>query len=96
MINIDGLPIPGLYAAGEMVGGIFYFNYPGGTGLMSGAVFGRIAGSAAANFARAGTMILSGTQNALRQTRFSVPSSCPGSGQGRTVTRPDLRPLLHP
>ena len=25
-------PIPGLYAAGELVGGIFYFNYPGGTG----------------------------------------------------------------
>ena len=33
--------------AGELVGGIFYFNYPGGTGLTSGAVFGRTAGSAA-------------------------------------------------
>ena len=42
------------------------------------------------------TMILSGTQNALRQTRFSVPSSCPGSGPGSAVRRPDLRPLLHP
>jgi len=41
-------PIPGLYAAGEMVGGIFYFNYPAGTGLVSGLVFGRIAGSGAA------------------------------------------------
>src|SRR5271170_1079208 len=48
VINTDGLPIAGLYAAGELVGGIFYFNYPGGTGLMSGSVFGRIAGSAAA------------------------------------------------
>jgi tricarballylate dehydrogenase len=47
VINTDGLPIPGLYAAGELVGGLFYFNYPGGTGLMSGAVFGRIAGTAA-------------------------------------------------
>ena len=37
-------PIPGLYGAGELVGGLFYFNYPGGTGLTSGAVFGRIAG----------------------------------------------------
>ena len=43
-------PIPGLYAAGELVGGLFYFNYPGGTGLTSGAVFGRIAGSGAANY----------------------------------------------
>jgi tricarballylate dehydrogenase len=41
-------PIPGLYCAGEMVGGLFYFNYPSGTGLVSGAVFGRIAGAAAA------------------------------------------------
>jgi tricarballylate dehydrogenase len=41
-------PIPGLYACGEMVGGLFHGNYPGGTGLMSGAVFGRIAGAHAA------------------------------------------------
>jgi succinate dehydrogenase/fumarate reductase flavoprotein subunit len=41
-------PIPGLYACGEMVGGLFHSNYPGGTGLMSGAVFGRIAGANAA------------------------------------------------
>ena len=41
-------PIPGLYAAGELVGGLFYHNYAGGTGLMSGAVFGRTAGRAAA------------------------------------------------
>jgi tricarballylate dehydrogenase len=47
VIDTDGLPIPGLYAAGELVGGLFYFNYPGGTGLTSGAVFGRIAGSSA-------------------------------------------------
>jgi tricarballylate dehydrogenase len=41
-------PIHGLYAAGELVGGVFYFNYPGGTGLINGAVFGRIAGAASA------------------------------------------------
>ncbi len=41
-------PIPSLYAAGELVGGLFYDNYPGGSGLMSGAVFGRIAGANAA------------------------------------------------
>lgn len=48
VIDTEGKPIPGLYAAGEMVGGLFYFNYPGGTGLMAGAVFGKIAGAAAA------------------------------------------------
>src|SRR5262245_35267543 len=41
-------PIPGLYACGEMVGGLFHITYPGGSGLMSGAVFGRIAGAHAA------------------------------------------------
>ncbi|MBI3938562.1 MAG: FAD-dependent tricarballylate dehydrogenase TcuA, partial [Betaproteobacteria bacterium] len=50
--NVAGNDIPGLYAAGEMVGGLFYFNYPSGTGLVSGAVFGRIAGTEAAAFAR--------------------------------------------
>jgi tricarballylate dehydrogenase len=52
VLNTDGLPIKGLYAAGELVGGLFYFNYPGGTGLMSGAVFGKIAGDSAAINAR--------------------------------------------
>ena len=47
VIDTDGAPIPGLFAAGELVGGLFYFNYPGGTGLMSGSVFGKIAGTAA-------------------------------------------------
>jgi tricarballylate dehydrogenase len=48
VIGTDWNPIPGLYACGEMVGGIFHSNYPGGSGLMSGAVFGRIAGASAA------------------------------------------------
>ncbi len=47
VIDTDGDVIPGLYAAGEMVGGLFYFNYPGGTGLMAGAVLGKIAGTSA-------------------------------------------------
>lgn len=48
VIDDDGRPIPGLYACGEMAAGIFYFNYPGGSGLTSGSVFGRIAGRNAA------------------------------------------------
>ena len=48
VLSSDGEPIRGLYAAGELVGGIFWFNYPGGTGLTNGAVFGRIAGANAA------------------------------------------------
>ncbi|MBH98676.1 MAG: tricarballylate dehydrogenase [Rhodospirillaceae bacterium] len=48
VLDTDLRPMPGLYAAGELVGGIFYNNYPGGTGLMSGSVFGKIAGTSAA------------------------------------------------
>lgn len=48
VISTGWKPIEGLYAAGEMVGGLFHYNYALGTGLMSGAVFGRIAGRSAA------------------------------------------------
>jgi len=54
VIDVNFLPIPGLYAAGETVGGIFYFNYPAGTGLVSGCVFGKIAGTGAADALKAG------------------------------------------
>jgi tricarballylate dehydrogenase len=48
VLDTAAAAIPGLYAAGELVGGLFYFNYPGGTGLVSGSVFGKIAGTSAA------------------------------------------------
>ncbi|MCA0149298.1 FAD-dependent tricarballylate dehydrogenase TcuA [Rossellomorea vietnamensis] len=51
VLKKDDQPLSGLFAAGEMVGGIFYHNYPGGSGLMSGAVYGKTAGSSAARYA---------------------------------------------
>lgn len=48
VLDEEGRVMPGLYAAGEMVGGLYYGKYPGGAGLTSGAVFGRIAGAHAA------------------------------------------------
>jgi tricarballylate dehydrogenase len=53
VLDNEGHIIPGLFAAGELVGGLFYYNYPGGSGLMAGAVFGRTAGASAANYAKA-------------------------------------------
>lgn len=44
----DWRPIDGLYACGELVGGLFHYNYPAGTGLVSGMVMGRTAGRNAA------------------------------------------------
>lgn len=51
VLHESGRVIPGLYAAGEMVGGLWYDNYPSGGGMMAGAVFGRIAGAQAAGYA---------------------------------------------
>jgi len=48
VVDVGGQVIDGLFACGELVGGLFYFNYPGGSGLTAGAVFGRIAGTSAA------------------------------------------------
>ena len=48
VISENGDPIDGLFACGEIVGGVFYAGYPGGAGLTSGAVFGRRAGYGAA------------------------------------------------
>jgi tricarballylate dehydrogenase len=48
VLDGEGRPIPGLFAAGELVGGLFWGNYAGGSGLMAGSVFGGIAGRTAA------------------------------------------------
>lgn len=44
VLREDGTPLPGLFAVGEALGGLFSGNYPGGSGLAAGAVFGRRAG----------------------------------------------------
>jgi tricarballylate dehydrogenase len=51
VLDREGSAIPGLFAAGELVGGLFWGNYAGGSGLMAGSVFGRIAGRTAARLA---------------------------------------------
>ncbi|MFF2345963.1 FAD-dependent tricarballylate dehydrogenase TcuA [Pseudarthrobacter sp. NPDC058119] len=47
VLTEDAEPLDGLYACGEALGGLFSGNYPGGSGLAAGAVFGRRAGSIA-------------------------------------------------
>jgi tricarballylate dehydrogenase len=50
VLNAQNIPVPGLFACGEMVGGVFFYGYPGGSGLTSGAVFGRAAGYSSAHY----------------------------------------------
>jgi len=52
VLDANGRPLRRIYAAGELVGGLFYGNYPGGSGLMAGSVFGRIAGNRAGSAGR--------------------------------------------
>lgn len=51
VLDAEDKPIPGLFAAGELVGDIFYFGYPGGSGLAAGSVYGKIAGESASALA---------------------------------------------
>lgn len=52
VLNTQGEPIPGLYAAGETQG-LYYGTYTGATSVLKGLVFGRIAGKDAAALAKA-------------------------------------------
>ncbi len=52
VLDESGQPVPGLFAAGELVGGLFREGYPGGSGLTAGAVMGRRAGRSAAKLVR--------------------------------------------
>ena len=53
VLKEDGTVIPGLFAAGEVTGGVHGANRLGGTAVADFVVFGRIAGGSAANYASA-------------------------------------------
>jgi len=65
VISNSGREVTGLFCVGEMLGGLFYGNYPGGSGLTSGAVFGRRAGTAAARLAAIGDTAMSSKRPAI-------------------------------
>jgi tricarballylate dehydrogenase len=50
VLDNRGRVVPGLYAAGNATGKLFYDNYPGGTGLMNAAVYGKIAAERGAEY----------------------------------------------
>ena len=52
VLRNDGSAVDGLFACGELVGGVFHAGYPGGSGLTSGAVFGQRAGCGAGDQVR--------------------------------------------
>ncbi len=52
VIDTRGVVMDGLYAAGEPMGEIFYYNYPGASSVIRGAVYGRISARDAARRAK--------------------------------------------
>lgn len=68
VISNSNKEVKGLFCVGEMLGGLFYGNYPGGSGLTSGTVFGRRAGVAAAEVAASGA----GGKSSPLQLKFSA------------------------
>merc|ERR1711953_475852 len=56
VVNTDGQAIPGLYAAGEVAGGVHGNNRLGGNSLLDCVVFGRVAGQACAKYMLGGDM----------------------------------------
>jgi len=50
VIGGDGKPIPGLFASGEVAGGVHGANRLGGSSLLGCVVFGRVSGDSAAAY----------------------------------------------
>lgn len=48
VLTAEGIPVPGLYAAGEIVG-VYYHQYQAGTSVLKALTFGRVAGAHAAS-----------------------------------------------
>ena len=55
VLNLEGRPVPGLYAAGNAIGGLFYDNYLDGSQLTAAVIWGRVAAHEALARAKAGT-----------------------------------------
>ncbi|MBQ3872899.1 MAG: FAD-binding protein, partial [Bacteroidales bacterium] len=52
VLRADDSPVPGLYAAGEVTGGLHGANRLGGNGVADIVVNGKIAGQKAAEYAK--------------------------------------------
>ncbi|TFK53907.1 Flavocytochrome c [Heliocybe sulcata] len=61
VVGTDGKPVPGLFAAGEVAGGVHGANRLGGSSLLGCVVFGRVSGDSAAAYLLQKTSAVAGT-----------------------------------
>lgn len=70
VLDADGAVIPGLYAAGEVVGGVWGRFVSGGTGVMGPIVFGRIAARTAMTTELADSYKMKAPQTVITEEMF--------------------------
>lgn len=97
ILNQEGKPFEGLYACGELAGGVHGANRLGGSSLLGCVVYGRVAGDSASNFLFQESLKSSGGAAAQRlgQISLHIDPSQPGrvsvswdgasQGQGQQV-----------
>ena len=72
VLDADGNVIPGLYAAGECVGGIWGKFVSGGTGVMGPIVFGRLAARTAMTTEMTESYAMKAPQTVITEDMFAV------------------------
>ena len=100
VVGKDGKPIPGLFAAGEVAGGVHGANRLGGSSLLGCVVFGRVSGDSAAAYllqttsaavqkagGRLGALVgqLSPSSSASSSS-VPAPASAPAAAPGKTTS----------
>jgi flavocytochrome c len=80
ILNSEGKPFEGLYACGELAGGVHGANRLGGSSLLGCVVYGRVAGDTASNymFQKALQGGVSGAAQRLGQISLHIDPSQPG------------------
>jgi flavocytochrome c len=80
ILNSEGLPFEGLYACGELAGGVHGANRLGGSSLLGCVVYGRVAGDTASNylFQKALQGSFSGASQRLGQISLHIDPNQPG------------------
>jgi succinate dehydrogenase/fumarate reductase flavoprotein subunit len=97
VLNNQGKSIPGLFAAGEVAGGVHGANRLGGSSLLGCVVFGRVAGDSAAAYLLQATSVavqkaggrlsaLVGQVSAGSTSPVAAPTTAPAAPAGKAAT----------
>jgi len=78
VLNKEGKPFEGLYACGELAGGVHGANRLGGSSLLGCVVYGRVAGDSASNYAFQQALKGGSGASRLGQIALHIDPSTPG------------------